>query len=832
MRSFTLKKRILLPLIIAGLAVFAVGSYFVNNLESRQKNDAVLQQAEAMQAHLKSVLAAKAEAMEASLRFIAQDKQLIAALQAGDRSALLALGGPIYKRLHGQNNITHFYFHDAHRVNLLRVHTPARHGDVINRFTALGAEKNAAMFSGIELGPLGTFTLRSVLPVFHDGHLIGYIELGQEIDGLIQDARTMFHVELFMLIEKQFLKQGEWEAGMRMLGRPFDWNTLADAVLVSQSLPEAPIALLDSVAHTHNDTLIGVQKDIELQGRLYWASIIPVRDAGGHQVAIMVMLRDMTQLTAQLKGDMRLLTGISAILSLFILILFYIILGQTEQELARSRQDLIDESQARDGMQSRFIRQLQDEQEKLRESEGRLEKISASAQDAIICMDNEGNISFWNEAAETVFGYAQEEALGKNLHEFIAPERFREAHLKAFPVFRETGQGAAIGKTLELAAIRKGGAEFPVEISFSATLIAGKWHGIGVLRDITERKKAQLEIELALNIQRVLDSILNLSLPTLTLKEVLFKSLDAFLSIPAFSLLNKGAVFLVIKDEQTLEMVAQRNLPDALLRSCAMLPFGKCLCGKAAATREIVFFNHLNDQHEIRYEGIQPHGHYCIPIMSEGRLLGVLNAYVAAGHVSDESEKRFIKTVADTLAVVIERKHAEERLQLLAHNDPLTGLPNRALFRDRLEQGLALAKRNQLGMAVLFLDLDRFKEINDTLGHDMGDALLGETANRLLACVRKTDTVARMGGDEFTVIVTETKTPESSELVAKKILQVLLEPFELSGTRCNVGCSIGIARYPEHGMDSETLLKNADAAMYHAKRKRNTFSSFSNNLLI
>lgn len=346
-------------------------------------------------------------------------------------------------------------------------------------------------------------------------------------------------------------------------------------------------------------------------------------------------------------------------------------------------------------------------------------------------------------------------------------------------------------------------------------------------REVSERKKAQLETEQALNIQRVLDSILNFSLPTLTLKEVLLKSLDTILSIPTFSLLNMGSIFLAVNDEQMLEMVAQRNQPAALLQSCAMLPFGRCLCGKAAATHEIVFSSQLNDQHEISYEGIQPHGHYCIPIILEGELLGVLNTYVASGHVSNENEKIFLKTVVDTLAVVIERKQTEEKLQQLAHNDTLTGLPNRALFRDRLEQGLALAQRHQQELAVLFLDLDHFKEINDTLGHDMGDVLLRETANRLLDCVRKSDTVARMGGDEFTVLLTETKTAESPELVAKNILKALLEPFELNGTLRNVGCSIGIARYPEHGMDSETLLKNADAAMYHAKRKRNTFCSFS-----
>jgi len=172
--------------------------------------------------------------------------------------------------------------------------------------------------------------------------------------------------------------------------------------------------------------------------------------------------------------------------------------------------------------------------------------------------------------------------------------------------------------------IKAGSATACNAIYCACPLIAGKWHGIAVLRDIAIRKKAQQEIEQALNIQLVLDTILNISLPPLTLKEVVLKSLDA------------------------------------LLQSCARLAFGHCLCGKAAAIRKLVFFNHLNEQHEIRYDGIQPHGHYCIPVISDGRLLGVLNVYVAAGHISEESERRFLKTVADTLAVVIERKQAEE----------------------------------------------------------------------------------------------------------------------------------------------------------------------------
>lgn len=830
MHSYPLKKRIILPLIIAGLILFGTGIYMFGNLETRQKEDAVAEQAEALKLHLSSILDSKAEVMEASLRFIAQDKHLVAALQAGDRKTLLALSAPIYERLRRQNNITHFYFHDAHRVNLLRIHQPERYGDLNDRHTALIAERKTTMFSGIELGPLGTFTLRSVLPVVTNGKLAGYLELGQEIDGLLQDARTMFNLELFLLVDKQHLVQSKWEAGMEMLGRPHDWNALSSSVLVSQSLKDAPVSLLNQLDATQPNHGIQIRRNIDFQNHNYWAAVIPMSDADGHQSATLVMLHDMTHLNGQSRSDFILYATIFALIGLGILAFFSRILGRIEKQLASSRQQLIDENLSRETMQNRYIQKLQDEQLKLHESEEKFEKISASAQDAIICMDNDGNISFWNAAAATIFGYTQQEVLGKNLHQLIVPERYLNAHLQAFPLFQNTGQGSSIGKTRELAGMRKDGTEFPVEIALSASLIAGKWNAIAVLRDISERKQARREIEQALHIQRVLDSILNIALPPLTLNEVLLKALDEVLSINSFALQNKGAIFLVIEGEQKLELIAQRNLPDALLQSCALLPFGRCLCGRAAATREIVFLNHLDEHHEITHEGMQTHGHYCIPIMAGGQLLGVLNAYVDAGHTTDRKEAEVLKTVADTLAVVIERKMSEEKLQKMAHNDPLTGLPNRSLFHDRLEQGLAMTQRHQQELAVMFLDLDHFKEINDTYGHEMGDLLLRETATRLLGCVRKSDTVARMGGDEFTVILTETTNIESAERAAKNILNALLQPFELNGTHCNVSCSIGIALYPKHGRDSETLLKNADTAMYQAKITRNTYRFYDESL--
>jgi len=804
MKSFSLKKRIMLPFIVAGLATFFAGALFVTNLEEHQKSEAVLQQAAALRSHVQSILAAKAEGMEASLRFIADNKALADALKAANRGRLLAIGAPIYERLNRENNVTHFYFHNAKRINLLRVHKPEKHGDTINRFTTLGAEKNGKVFSGIELGPLGTFTLRSVLPVFENGQLLGYLELGQEIDSIINQTHFMFHVDLFMLIDKQYLSQSAWEEGMSMLGRPFDWNMLSTSVLVSQSLPKVPVEAFNIITD-QAPAGIRLGKNIEFHGLNYWPAIIPIRDAGGRPVANLVMLRDMTKFIADTRLEMATFTGISAALGLLILILFYFVLGKAELELTRS-------------------------QAALEEMVTKFKTMFESSSDALMMLDEKGFFDC-NSATLKIFNCPSRDVfIGTHPSRFSPPTQPGGGNSLDLANKHIATAFKAGSDDFEWMHCQLDGSTFPAEVLLTSMPLEGRQVLQASVRDISERKKAEEAIERAMNIQRVLDRMLNISLPPLTLKEVLSASLDAILSVPSLAILNKGAIFLTVQDEQTLELVVHRNLPDSLLESCALLPFGKCLCGKAAATREIVFFDHLNEEHEIKYDGIQPHGHYCIPIMLEKRLLGVLNIYVAAGHVSDEEEKHGLKTVADTLGVVIERKQAEEALKQLAHNDILTGLPNRILFYDRMEQAQALSFRRKEKFGVLFLDLDHFKEINDTLGHDMGDLLLKMAADRLLGCVRASDTVARMGGDEFTVILTETKVPDNVELVANNILKALSEPFELGGKPHNIGSSIGIAIYPDDGRDSETLVKHADIAMYNAKRKRNCYCFFTDDL--
>ncbi|QPK63585.1 EAL domain-containing protein [Methylomonas sp. LL1] len=177
---------------------------------------------------------------------------------------------------------------------------------------------------------------------------------------------------------------------------------------------------------------------------------------------------------------------------------------------------------------------------------------------------------------------------------------------------------------------------------------------------------------------------------------------------------------------------------------------------------------------------------------------------------------------------ITDKKKAEEMIWMQANFDPLTGLPNRRMFNDRLNQEIKKAHRAGQPLALMFIDLDRFKEINDILGHDMGDLLLREAANRLSSCVRETDTVARLGGDEFTVIVTALDDTGSVERIAQDILRKLSGPFQLDNETLYISASIGITFYPDDATDIEELRKNADQAMYSAKHQgRNRFSYYT-----
>ena len=215
--------------------------------------------------------------------------------------------------------------------------------------------------------------------------------------------------------------------------------------------------------------------------------------------------------------------------------------------------------------------------------------------------------------------------------------------------------------------------------------------------------------------------------------------------------------------------------------------------------------------------------HLAVPLRTRDLAIGVLGLHGAHRDAFDpftiQWVEQFARHVAIILSLAAVRKETAARIFHLTHHDPLTDLPNRILFADRLKQALARAKRDGRGVGVLFVDLDQFKAINDSLGHETGDILLKSVADRLVRCVRSTDTIARLSGDEFAMALTDLARGQDAGQVAQKILEAVARPATVGDRTISITASVGIALYPSDSVDPDVLLAYADRAMYRAKEK-------------
>lgn len=433
-------------------------------------------------------------------------------------------------------------------------------------------------------------------------------------------------------------------------------------------------------------------------------------------------------------------------------------------------------------------------QEELLHSEQRFRTIAELAQDAIVMIDADGAVTYWNRAAERIFGYSQREVLGRDVHRLLAPPELHEAQQRAFSHFQRTGQGAAVGKTVELEALTKDGRRIPIELSLSGVPLEGRWHAVAVIRDISERKMSQqaladsearyrllaeqasdaiwttdldlkftyvspasrqllgyepeeligqsvatvltpetnqqaraalseelilatehpgrtrllelahrrkdgtlvpvevktkiLRDELgrftgvvgvsrdisdrkraeeqrnhALCVGQALNRLLSLSLENYPMEQLLGRFLDELLAIEWLPLAHRGAMFLVDPQSPKFHMKAQRGLERPVLQACAEVPFGRCLCGRAAEQKRIVTAAHVDCRHEVTCHGVSDQGHVIVPLrVADGELVGLLSLYLASGGAMEETHFGFLQSAAQVLAGMIKRKQAEESL--------------------------------------------------------------------------------------------------------------------------------------------------------------------------
>ena len=403
--------------------------------------------------------------------------------------------------------------------------------------------------------------------------------------------------------------------------------------------------------------------------------------------------------------------------------------------------------------------------------------------DAVCAVDIEGRFVFVSAACERIFGYTQAELIGMPMINLVLPAD-RERTLKAASEI----MGGQPKPYFENRYVRKDGQV--VHIMWSARWSEVDQLRIAVARDITERKLAESRQAALYAISEAAHATADL----LALFQRVHRIVGEWLPAENFC--------VALYDEQRDQLsfpyyIDDRRQPHSVDHHCTeVVRSGQPLL--------------LNIDGAPSSLGV--------PLSSQNGTIGALLVKSSGGERYTEYDRELLQFVSAQVAAAIERKQLQARLEYMARYDQLTRLPNRGFLQERLKDALARARRECGHLALLYVDLDKFKQVNDSFGHAVGDLLLQEVARRLQQCVRETDTVARIGGDEFVILLEHLQQPEHANRVADKIRSLLGEPVPWEGCDLSIVPSIGIALYPENGEEAQQLFKHADEAMYGVKR--------------
>ncbi len=429
---------------------------------------------------------------------------------------------------------------------------------------------------------------------------------------------------------------------------------------------------------------------------------------------------------------------------------------------------------------------------------------------AFVTIGPNGCVTNWNGKAERMFGWTREEVLGRPAP-FLAPTELQDGDdLLGWSSVRETV------REVREQCLRKDGSRFAARVA--ATPLRERDGAITgaafAIEDIAEQVRAE-EVERMR--YETLELIAN-DAPFETILERLVERAEH--SVP-----GAMCTLLFIDDNRISLAAAGRAIPAGFLQLIdgALLGPDVGTCGRAVASGETVVTEDIASDPlwaSLRAEalGFGLRACWSTPVRTgNGPTVGTLALYLSEPRSPGPGQLQLLRETAHLVAIAIENRDARMRLEVAALRDPLTGLPNRKLFEDRLRQALASAKRNHTKLALGFLDLNRFKEVNDNLGHAVGDLLLREVAERLLRSVRPQDTIARMGGDEFLVLLTEVEDGAAAKRIAERMLQTVGQRFSPGGHDIPVTASLGLGLFPDDAVEAGHLMRLADRAMYDAK---------------
>ena len=732
------------------LAAFIIGVY---NEEQEHLDDDLRRSIQSVEGYYKAALEERAHKLGSALDAIAVNSEIRSALKLRDRKKLFLLAEPLLKKLRSKHNITHFYFHDSKRINILRVHQPARYNDTINRYTALGAEKTKKFFSGIELGPLGTFTLRGVLPLWEKGKLQGYIELGEEIDQITQEIQHVFNVNLWIVIDKQYLHELDWNAGMKILGRKADWNYLPDRVIVSQTVNILPNGL-SNILSQRKGLLFTENINLEDDGILYQGRILPLLDAGHRNVGGIVILRDVTNRIQGLKETVVIISGSTLLTGIVLFLFFYFILARAERQLKT------------------FMQKLQQSQQHLSMAQhiARIGSWESDIKSPDVSWSDEIYNIFEINPVDSTMTYKKiidivhpddRERVEQYVHHSL---ELSEPYDIVYRIVMQDGRVKFIRESCELKYDNAGIPE----------------HSTCIVHDITELRQADI---LSDRIGKIFEHSWN---------EIYTFNADTFhfVDVSHGACQNLGYSLAELQQLTPLDIKpdVSHDQFNALIEPL-----------RRGDVQQVNF-----ESSHRRKDGSSYPVEICLQITIE------------------ESPPVFTAIVQD----ISEHKQYIDELEHKALYDTLTDLPNRSLLQDRLKYALKIARRESSTVAVLIVDITRLREINNVMGHQNGDVVIKNVSSRLEEALRDADTVARLSGDEF-VLVLPGINIENIHLAIDKIQALFKEPILIEDTSIEIEAAIGIAIFPLHGLDSDMLIRHADIAMHVAKNDVNGFNIYN-----
>ncbi len=751
---------IFLPIFIFTLLVTFFTLFVIDSEKLESVNTHFSTKVEIAQQDFNDAISEHAIGMAMVATAISQESEVRQSLINSNKNSLLEKYSETFSKLKSANSITHLYFLDKNRKTILRVHTPAKDGDYIDRFTAKKAESSRNTSYGIELGVMGTLTLRVVVPVIKENELIGYVELGKEIEDILERISNKHNVELLLMIAKGNLTEEGWKQGMKMLEREANWKLFDKFALTYTTQKYVSPNLIKLINSSDRE------ESVTIDEKIFMLSPDKIKDVSSREIGQLIFLQDLTNI---LKGRdsfiiHSILFGLAS-MTIFLL-LVYFILRRSEINSELQNQEILKNEQR--------IQELQ-----------KLSKIIAWE------VDKEGLYTFISDSVYEILGYKATEIVNKKYFYDFYPIERKDA-LKNILFDRLYKKESFTGVVVPVLNINRETVWISINgipvLDDNGELLGCKGAGRDITQEVAKEKIAQ-------EANNLFKKIIN-AIP----QRVFWKDSDLhYLGCNEAFAKDSGNLFsddIIGKDDYQMawaEHAKEYRIDDRKVINSGI--------PKLFYEEEI-----KTSSGESMWISTSK-----IPLVNnDGETVGVIGVF------EDFTDKKI----------------SEDKIHKLAFYDTLTSLPNRMLFMDIVKAAMKEAALSHVYTALIFIDLDNFKILNDTLGHEMGDILLQSVAKRLQTLAKNGNALARLGGDEFVLILKnlstdETKATNECMRTATQLLTLLQEPYRLKWAEHKSSASLGITLFNSEHISIDTLMKQAELALYKSKEcGRNAFKFF------